>query len=436
MAQRWIPVFTLALSGCAFPQALQRVAVDQNVVVARTTDTVALLNILRAREGYPLHFTSFSRLSGNVAFSASAGANTSIGLDRNSGSDSVGAQTGTGVATNPSFDVTIHDTQDFQRGILQPIDPKVINFYLREGWRPDLLTYLLVQRVDFTVAERVEVPGQAGAPPIVFKAGDRLAAIDNHPDEPGDAERFAAFVGCYTLAPASVSGTETPLLPMKDTGTPGIAGVALLDGSRLDLGQGPSGGARDWIVRKSAAGETVTLARAPGAATSCGDQIAVVGDSAESVSGGGGRSLFRLESLAPRDPLHALRLRDGAVASALVTVNANGRPVTVKASVDVTFRSVEGVIYFLGEYSRVPRERPWKPAFTIVSHGEAEPLLLILPGRGARYDLSAELNGAAFHVPAHGAGKSYSVITLVEQLFNLQKSASSQPQSTAVRVVN
>ncbi len=408
----------LALTGCAFPHALERVAIDENAVVARTTDTVALLNILRARDGLPLHFTSFTRLSGNVDFAANASAGASVGLNKNGGDNSLSLGTGASIGSNPNFDVAIHDGQEFQRGILQPIAPTTINYYLRQGWRRDLLTYLLVRRVEFTIAE---TPPEGSG----LKKGDVVAAIDNVPDQPDDAARFRNFVRCYTLAPASRPGSETPLLAVKDTAKLDIGDLAKIDGDKLDLGKGPGGkdGDADWIVRLSAAGETVKLMRTESAPADCATNAGVAGRSAET-------RLQRLTLAAPGN-------RNATLAHAEVIVEVDGKPVKVVTSVDMIFRSAEGVIYFLGEYAR--EASVGRHPYVLSPHaGTAvgEPLLILLPGRGDRYDLTATLNGKSWHVPTTGAGRSYQVITLVEQLFNLQKAGAAGPQSVAVRVLN
>ena len=62
----------LMLAGCAVPGTLQKLAIDQNRVVARTADSQTLRNIVRAKRSRPLHFTSIARISGNIDLTATA----------------------------------------------------------------------------------------------------------------------------------------------------------------------------------------------------------------------------------------------------------------------------------------------------------------------------------------------------------------------------
>lgn len=401
----------LALSGCAFPGQLQQIAVEQNQVVANTADSLTLLNILRASEGRPLHFTSISRISGNVDFGVTGAVGAGIEISGGSAA-SLSPAAGAAISSNPNFDLTIHDSQEFQRGIMQPIAPEIISYYLRTGWRSDLLTYLLVERIDFIAEGDTVIDGRA------FKDGEVVSSLENDPADPAAVQQFRAFVACYTLSSSQRPGDSLPLKKFSEMQPVGMSDLALLDGAKLDLGKGPgsSTATDDWVVRKQAGGQAVGLTRTQGAG--CAGQTVAVR--------GGGSIKARIDpAVATIDPRK----------TKTVDVLIEGRAAPVKSSIDITFRSVDGVIYFLGEYARASRDG--RTIYEIPNSAAGlEPLLLIAPGRGGRHDLSAELSGAAWHVPADCRCRSFQVIALIEQLFNLHKSGSAVPLSTAVRVVN
>lgn len=406
----------LALAGCAVPGTLQKMAIDQNQVVAQTADQLTLLNIIRAKQGRPLHFTSISRISGNVDLAATAelgGGVEFAGADAVSLAPSVGGSVG----TNPNFDISIHDSQGFQRGIMQPVAPETINYYLRTGWRPDFITYIFVEHIDFLAGADTNVAGRH------FKKGEMIATLGNNPTRAGEAEQFKAFVACYTLAASQRPGESKPLKQVTDMKDVGLSDLTLLDGSKLDLGKGPegSGDAENWIVRKTAATPGVGLAR----------------QSDASCSGTGLSAL-----LADGTKLSASIDKKFASISAsqnerIDVTLANGD--TVPISVDLTFRSVDGVIYFLGEYARASAVAPTRPIYPIrldlEGRGPAQDLFRIDAGRGGRHDLSATLNGESWHIADDCNCRSYRVITLVEQLVNLHKVGTTGPLSTAVRVI-
>jgi hypothetical protein len=61
--------------------------------------------------------------------------------------------TGTGGATaamsgGPTFTVPVLDTQEFYQGILQPLSPQIIDYYVKQGYHPQILFNLFVSSVD------------------------------------------------------------------------------------------------------------------------------------------------------------------------------------------------------------------------------------------------------------------------------------------------
>jgi hypothetical protein len=409
------PLLTLVMAGCAVPSTLQKMAIDQDQVVAQTADSLALLNILRAKDGRPLHFTSISRISGNFDISATgqlAGSAELVGPASANLSPSLGGAIG----TNPNFDVTILDSQEFQRGIMQPIAPETINYFLRTGWRPDVLTFILVERVDFVAEGKTDLGGHT------YQDGEVIASLVNAPTH-ADAAQFRAFVACYVLAASQRPGDSLPLKKLDDLAGVRLPDLALLDGSKFDLGKGPegSGNKEDWVVRKSPGGQAVGLTRRSDASCAGG------GLSAKLTNGATVNALID-KRFATIDPRKKNRVE--------ITLDS-GQTVTV--SIDLTFRSVEGVIYFLGEYARASEAASSRPIYPIPANfdgtGPVQDLFLIAGGRGARYDLNATLNGETWHVPTNCQCRSYRVITLLEQLVNLYKVGTAAPLSTAVRVI-
>lgn len=408
-----------ALSGCAFQSQLERIAVDQNQVVASAADSLTLLNILRAKKFRPVHFTSISRISGNVDLDASGSVGAGITVaGGNNANVAPGARVG--ISTRPSFDMTVHDSQSFQRGIMQPISPDIINYYLHTGWRSDLLTYLLVERIDFVTDKDVTIGDR------LFKRGESIETLQNDPSNAALAKQFHDFVACYTLSASQRPGDTMHLAELAKLKPLSLGELALLDGSKFDLGSGPdaktaasSPDDRSWVVRRTSGGEAVGLVRSTSNACQASGLTLVDGNSLQ------GRSEPVASSIYPR------KTRTFEVAIA-------GRAMPVTTAIDITFRSVDGVIYFLGEYLRGSDDT--RVSYHIMTpNGDVEllePLLLVRPGAGGAHDLSAQLEGESFHIPASPPSRSFQVIALIEQLFNLHKSGSGAPLSTAVRVVN
>jgi hypothetical protein len=68
----------LALGACAYPAQVQRFGVEYNTALAEMNNEQTLLNILRAKDGMPTHFTSVSQFRGNINLTTAASLNGSL----------------------------------------------------------------------------------------------------------------------------------------------------------------------------------------------------------------------------------------------------------------------------------------------------------------------------------------------------------------------
>src|SRR6185436_16041622 len=118
-----------------------------------------LLNILRAREDLPLHYTQVNRLSGTFTVKASASINDAIReattTDTNQtapmataatvtqqiveGVDVITPTVGGEISVNPSIDVIVLDSQKFYQGITAAIPFSTVQNYLSQGFEEQLL---------------------------------------------------------------------------------------------------------------------------------------------------------------------------------------------------------------------------------------------------------------------------------------------------------
>ena len=157
-------LLALLLSGCSLSGAIGSHSVDYNNSVEQAADTLLVVNILRARDRAPLHFTTIGAIHG--AFTVSAG----IGYDLTAVNN--GVQPAGLVASNPSFDIGPLDRQEFARGLLRPIDPALFRLLSDRGLPDALLLHLLVSR---------------------FDAGPGGSSIPNEPGNPAFAAQVEAL---------------------------------------------------------------------------------------------------------------------------------------------------------------------------------------------------------------------------------------------------
>jgi len=176
------------LSGWAAAGTVQRIGVDYNTAVAGMANEVTLLNVLRAKEHLPIHYTSFSRMSGSLIVTAATSLNSQIRDEATTSTDlatTTAAPTGVTVAralteqivsggnvytpqvsgqitTGPSFEIAIYDTQKFYQGVLAPIPFPTIENYLDQGFDNELMTRLLIERIEFRLKDDIpNGPGKA-----------------------------------------------------------------------------------------------------------------------------------------------------------------------------------------------------------------------------------------------------------------------------------
>lgn len=425
-------------AGCALPSTVQRLGADYNSAVAGLSDELTLLNIVRAREGLPLHYTTFGRLSGSLTVRGSASLNTqlreSAPTDLRSRT-TTNATTGTTIAevasrsvlsggtlfsptmglevnTGPSFDISVLDTQEFFQGILTPVPVGVINSLLLSGYDSATLLGLLAARVELRLKQ--EVPG------LVARRGDLLLSIENTGSHDKD-EAFARIVSCFMLSGDTVRPTATPLAPLsRITGPRGqqrnltLQELALLDGRALDISAPiPAASDQDTAVNVVRPGSTQQVARlsiSPG----CTDTVR------QTPSG---------PVVTPQSP-PAERTYVGR-GMVMVASEDGRRERLIEADVSVTFRSPEAVIQFLGRCLAGSQQGNQSTC----KLGDRT-LFAVREEGSERAVVTSRLNGQTFSVADdEHRRQSLAVLSLLQRLINLQKRSTDRPVTVPVQIV-
>jgi hypothetical protein len=107
----------------------ERRAIASNKAVEAETNSILVTNILRARDGVPTYFSDISHLRGSLQAQASIQAPLGVGDYKNWTGRSL-VSPGAYVQVNPSFDVAPLNTQGFTKGINEPLDVRVFQYYL------------------------------------------------------------------------------------------------------------------------------------------------------------------------------------------------------------------------------------------------------------------------------------------------------------------
>jgi hypothetical protein len=134
-------LIAVSLCGCSAAPIIDLHAAEYRETEASAGDAQLLQNILRAKDNLPIHFADLSNIHGSIQLAA--GGNANVAFANLAGSTipstigpSVGAQ------TSPTFDVGTLDTQDFTKGILSEIDPRIIKTLFDQGIDPRIMMLL------------------------------------------------------------------------------------------------------------------------------------------------------------------------------------------------------------------------------------------------------------------------------------------------------
>ncbi len=175
---RFSVIVLLGLStGCSFSPLVRRAAVEYNRTLEDVQNSMLLLNVIRGSKRVPFHYSALNKLTGNVKgsvglsgeFPTSGASKFTPGLTLEGGT--------------ASFDVAPLDTQEFYRGVMKPIEPKLFTYYWQQGWPHDLLLYALVDHID-----------------VVSRLNHRTRTYTNYPGDHCKFREYSALVRCLVHA--------------------------------------------------------------------------------------------------------------------------------------------------------------------------------------------------------------------------------------------
>ncbi|HQT65765.1 MAG TPA: hypothetical protein PLO16_14775 [Acidocella sp.] len=229
--------------------------VDYLNVSAIASNQTILQNILRARDGAPLHFGEFADIRG--ALSANVSVNSTvpygpIGVSTTKPRNLLTA--GMTVSSSPSFDIDSLDTQDFTKGVMSSISPGTAEFFLNEGIDYRMVLMLLVAGVQPAGSPEMLLNAPNSARIVCYKQkpGPNAVASDYTilaADQPcsGFAEpEYYAFLRIVNnsgrLYPVTLKGTPKPVgAPFNIDMNKDLKAIAAIDPSKYTLAKTKTG---------------------------------------------------------------------------------------------------------------------------------------------------------------------------------------------------
>ncbi len=398
------------LAACSLERTIGEHAIGYNRSVEQSADTLMVLNILRARDQAPLHFTTIGNIRGGFTLGASLGYDGSTGLGN-------GIIPGIAGSTNPGFDIGPLDRQEFARGLMRPLDPGLFRVLWDRNMPDQLLLYLLVSRFDEGPGGRRAINDPAYRNSL--SPAERAACVAQGLDAQAPCDRFQAVVDQLTANGPILFNGYTRIIPIGPRLTqPQAAAPELL------------AALREPGISLRADGPGFRLMRAV-------DQMAICVPGPPDARG---RRVYTAATVDREPPQVSAMPQDGDPCRADEVVEAptgiTGRPAS--PGLAWYLRSVEEVLQYLGAVQR--REEQGVP-YRIHVRGGAHPpsdprLFRLWTGRPAQARLSTPYRGADYWVAEHDEREDFTlrVLALATQLLNLQKAAGDIAASNTLRL--
>jgi hypothetical protein len=144
---------SLSLYGCATVDRFSSRAVDYNHEVETVQKTGLLLNVMRAAYRQPLQFIDVTTITGLASAQGGATAGLPLGGVRGTGAELFTLAPVISFSGGPSFTIAVLNTQDFYKGILTPITPQLVDWYIQAGFPPVLIFTLFLNEIDFNAQQ-------------------------------------------------------------------------------------------------------------------------------------------------------------------------------------------------------------------------------------------------------------------------------------------
>lgn len=139
------------LNACISPLALDHAVIAYDKVTTDILSKQLLLNIGRAHQHQPMHFTGVSNIAATFNFQFNAGATPALTGDSGS---LITPIFGGSIAENPTISIIPIEGEEFTRRLLAPIQETKLTMLLRQGADVDLILRLLASELHIQDANK------------------------------------------------------------------------------------------------------------------------------------------------------------------------------------------------------------------------------------------------------------------------------------------
>jgi hypothetical protein len=407
--------FMAALLGCGLADQFSAESVEYNVQAETIKNQNLLNNIIRSAYRRPLQFTDLTTITGQVSVSGTGAFFIPFGGPRSGSSRTYTFSPSVTASDTPNFTVAVLNTKEFYNGILAPIPIQTLAFYFQEGFPSRVLLTVLISE-------------------IAYGSSNSLQHAYN---EPNDFAKFYRTLNSLTdngLTIESIQNTKVLGPPLRSSAVPGPKDLADLDAQGVEIvgyvgNNQPAKPEGFYRVEKRVLSYRFcfdpsrmrrgALPLEPGMPKLAGAALCGAGEPAQDAKPGSSAA----QSYRQQSGIQTLQTGEG--------------------SLSFTVRSVEGVIYYLGEWARSElglEEPATRPIMTYTNQqGEAREDILFQIGRGAGRGPSIDTayQGSDYHVDVDPSGhdRTSEVMELVTELLALNNSAKDLPAPSVLPVI-
>ena len=135
---------SLAVTGCLSPITLNRAVTSYDEAITDAISKQLLINIARAHQHQPIHFTGVSNIAATFDFRVSAGATPALAGEA---SRALMPIFGGSMSENPTISISPIEGEEFTKRLLTPFQESKLLLLLRQRYDIDLLLRLMAQEL-------------------------------------------------------------------------------------------------------------------------------------------------------------------------------------------------------------------------------------------------------------------------------------------------
>jgi len=418
----------ITLSACAsYNPRFVPTAVHFNTVIEDTNNKLLLLNIIRASNRRPMYFTRISALRNNFTLGANASVNAALPQSDSTiqtagfgtpesvimqtlsrGVNTITPNLTTTYSHTPGFDYQILDSQDFYRGILSPITVETVAHYMLQGWSENFISMLAIESIEIRDDDK-----------------NTIKKYDNDPDAIGNLNDFKQFLQCVRIGPLERGLSQTIFTSINGSTIQSIDNLDLFNESRWSIGTADENVGKLILSRPRS--DTLAFKKLNDSAD-CSDVQEKLGKSENQSS-----SEFQKQFSVP------------FIQTSQTDKNGTTFELPTNREIHVTTRSISGVIYYLGECLRAKKKNSADICTYKSSSGSDDSVISNIQEKDVNKsdhknpELEVSLYGTTYIIPKitnTDSDRTFTSLTFVNQMLNLQKAASAAPSTSTVRLVN